>query len=100
MQIKYKFRVLASLFLLITALIGNSYLSININTHIENQRQVIKNLTEDDKKTRYKVYKDGNDLRSVLKIYTAFSFISILLVATMLLICDKTYNKRLPNAKP
>lgn len=100
MQIKYKFRVLASLFLLVTALIGNSYLSININTHIENQRQVVKNLTEDDKKTRYKVYKDGNDLKSVFKIYTAFSFISILLVVIMLLICDKTYNKRLPNAKP
>lgn len=100
MQIKYKFRVLASIFLIVTAIIGNSYLSININTHIENQREVIKNLTEDDKKTRYKAYKDGRDLRSVFKIYTAFSFTAILLVVVMLLICDKTYNKRLPNVKP
>lgn len=99
MQIKYKFRVLASIFLLITAIIGNSYLSLNINTHIENQREVIKNLTEDDKKTRYKVYKDGKDLKSVLKVYTVFSFSSILLIVVLLLLCDKTF-KRLPNDKP
>lgn len=99
MQIKYKYRILASIFLLITTVIGNSYLSLNINTHVENQRQVIKSLTEDDKKTRYKVYKDGNDLKSVLKIYTVFSFGSILLIVVLLLLCDKTL-KRLPNDKP
>lgn len=80
-------------FLLLSTIIGNVYLSNSIENHVYNQRNIIANLTELQKNQRYKNYKEIAKVETDFRGYTVFQFSSTFFVAFCLLVCEKRRRK-------
>lgn len=76
-------------FLLLSTILSNVYLSNSIENHIAEQREIIKSLTENNEKLRYKVYSEIKGTKGNFTGFTVFQFSSTFFVAFCLLVCEK-----------
>lgn len=76
-------------FLLLSTILSNVYLSNSIENHILEQRETIKSLTENNEKLRYEIYSEIKETKGDFTGFTVFQFSSTFFVAFCLLVCEK-----------
>ena len=76
-------------FIILKVLAGDIFLSERIESHTTVLREYVKQLTDDDRKTRYIAYKDINEIKSDYTGYRVYTFTTTLFVIFCLLVCER-----------
>ena len=86
---KNKVRWFIILFLLITTLVGDIFLSQRIENHTIVLREHIKSVTENQRYERYKGYNQINEIKSDYTGYRVYTFATTLFVVFCLVVCER-----------
>lgn len=84
-----------AVFLLLSTILSNVYLSNSIENHILQQRETIKSLTKNNEKLRYKIYGETKETKGDLTGFTVFQFSSTFFVVFCLLVCERRRKKEI-----
>lgn len=98
MRSKNKVRYFIISFLILKVLAGDIFLSERIESHTTALREYVKQLTDDERKTRYIVYKDINEIKSDYTGYRVYTFTTTLFIVFCLLVCERRQEEK-DNAK-